>query len=99
MSTHQSVFALTEDKTTVEKCCETCRHYLGGGYNNCRLNLEAECAAGEFEAWESKDGGMECGAVQEMNTCSLHGQYPVKNYKFKIRERERPYKSIEWKGR
>lgn len=34
------------------RCCETCRYYLGGGYSNCRINLEAECAAGEFEAWE-----------------------------------------------
>lgn len=37
------------------KNCETCRHNLGGGYNNCRINLEAECAAGDFEAWEPKD--------------------------------------------
>lgn len=37
------------------RMCETCKHNLGGGYNNCRLNLEAECAAGEFEAWEAKD--------------------------------------------
>ena len=37
-----------------EKRCETCRNDLGGGYNNCRLNLEAECAAGEFEAWEQR---------------------------------------------
>lgn len=37
-------------------CCETCRHDLGGGYDNCRLNLESECAAGGFEAWEPKEG-------------------------------------------
>ena len=36
----------------MEKRCETCRHDLGGGYNNCRINLEAECGAGGFEAWE-----------------------------------------------
>ena len=36
-----------------ESCtCDTCRHYLGGGC--CRINLEAECAAGEYEAWEPK---------------------------------------------
>lgn len=40
-----------------EKCCETCRNYMGGGYNQCRVNLEAECAAGEFEAWEEKEDG------------------------------------------
>ena len=38
----------------MERTCRTCRHNLGGGYNNCRINLEAECAAGEYEAWESK---------------------------------------------
>jgi hypothetical protein len=36
----------------MNRSCETCRHDLGGGYNNCRINLEAECAAGEYEAWE-----------------------------------------------
>jgi hypothetical protein len=43
----------TEDSR--KKRCGTCRHDLGGGYDNCRLNLESECAAGNFEAWESKD--------------------------------------------
>ena len=38
-----------------KRCCETCRHDLGGGYDNCRINLEAECAAGDYEAWEPKD--------------------------------------------
>lgn len=38
-----------------DRCCETCKHDLGGGYNNCRVNLEAECAAGNFEAWEPKE--------------------------------------------
>ena len=36
-----------------EDPCESCRHYLGGG--QCRINLERECAYGEYEAWESKD--------------------------------------------
>lgn len=39
----------------MNRCCETCRYDLGGGYNNCRINLEAECAAGEYEAWEAKE--------------------------------------------
>lgn len=30
--------------------CDGCKYYLGGGY--CRMNLESECAAGEFEMWE-----------------------------------------------
>ena len=42
-------------KKANDRRCETCRHDLGGGYNNCRINLEAECAAGEFEAWEPKE--------------------------------------------
>ena len=40
-----------------DRCCETCKHDLGGGYNNCRVNLEAECAAGGFEAWEAREIG------------------------------------------
>lgn len=38
-----------------DRTCATCRHDLGGGYNNCRINLERECAAGWYEAWEAKD--------------------------------------------
>ena len=37
------------------KACETCRYDMGGGYNNCKINLEAECAAGGYEAWEAKE--------------------------------------------
>ena len=36
------------------KTCETCKNNLGGGYDNCKINLEPECAAGGFEAWERK---------------------------------------------
>ena len=36
-----------------DKCCETCRYHLGGG--DCKINLEAECGKGEYEAWEGKD--------------------------------------------
>ncbi len=39
----------------VGRCCETCRYDLGGGYNNCRINLEKECGDGGFEAWEPKE--------------------------------------------
>ena len=45
---------MTCDVTCVPTC-DTCRHYLGGGC--CRINLEAECGKGEFEAWEPKTGG------------------------------------------
>ena len=37
------------------KACETCRYDLGGGHNNCKINLEAECAAGGYEAWEARE--------------------------------------------
>lgn len=35
--------------------CETCRYDLGGGYNNCKINLESECGEGGYEAWEPKE--------------------------------------------
>lgn len=34
------------------KSCEGCIHYLGDGC--CRLNLERECADGDFELWEDE---------------------------------------------
>ena len=37
--------------------CGTCKHYLGGG--QCRINLERECAEGEYEAWECAPTDME----------------------------------------
>ena len=37
----------------MEKNCETCKHHLGAGA--CRINLENECGAGEFEAWEEAE--------------------------------------------
>ena len=37
----------------IARCCATCRYDLGGGC--CRINLEAECGEGEFEAWEPKE--------------------------------------------
>ena len=33
--------------------CDTCRYHLGGG--DCRINLEAECGKGNFEAWEPRE--------------------------------------------
>lgn len=39
----------------MEKSCETCRYDLGGGYNNCKINLEKECGEGDYEAWEPKE--------------------------------------------
>ena len=36
--------------------CDGCRHDLGGGRDNCRLNLSYECRdGGGFEAWEPED--------------------------------------------
>ena len=37
------------------RSCATCRYYLGNGC--CRIDLEDECGAGRFEAWEAKDNG------------------------------------------
>lgn len=36
----------------VHDACDGCLHYLGGGC--CRLNVEAECAAGGRELYEKK---------------------------------------------
>ena len=41
------------DNHTAMRTCSTCRHHLGGGA--CRLNLESECAAGDYEAWERRE--------------------------------------------
>lgn len=38
------------DSNEGRSSCIGCKHYLGGGC--CAANLEAECAAGGFEAWE-----------------------------------------------
>lgn len=50
---------------TCTRNCDTCRHDLGGGC--CRINLEAECGKGDFEAWEPKD------RVAEASSCMAHG--------------------------
>ena len=37
----------------VHSSCDGCKHDLGGGRDNCRLNLSYECRdGGGFEAWE-----------------------------------------------
>lgn len=50
----RDVEAAIKDLTTCDfqasEPCDTCKHYLGGG--QCRINLERECAEGEYEAWE-----------------------------------------------
>lgn len=50
----------------MERTCESCKYDLGGGYNNCRINLESECAAGDYEAWEPKEGMNESQRLREM---------------------------------
>lgn len=42
--------------------CVGCKHYLGGGC--CRMNLERECADGEFELYETESDS-EGGAIDE----------------------------------
>ena len=40
--------------------CAGCRHDLGGGRDNCRLNLAYECRdGGGFEAWEPEEDAQE----------------------------------------
>lgn len=41
------------DYSEMGVCCDTCKHYLGGGC--CRMNLEPECRGGEYEAWEGRE--------------------------------------------
>lgn len=38
-----------------EKCCFTCKNYIGGGY--CRINEEMKCSDSEFELWKEKKNG------------------------------------------
>ena len=54
----------------MDKDCSTCFHWLGGVYDCCRLNLESECRAGGYEAWEPKhrDG---CGE----DACRIGGEH------------------------
>lgn len=38
------------------KDCTSCKHDLGGGRENCRLNAEYECRdGGGYELWEPKE--------------------------------------------
>ena len=42
--------------TEALESCDGCKHDLGGGRDNCRLNLAYECRdGGGFEAWEPKE--------------------------------------------
>ena len=44
----------------VHKTCDGCKHDLGGGRDNCRLNLSYECRdGGGFEAWEPEDAELD----------------------------------------
>ena len=53
------IYVCTGYKKVLPRACDTCRHHLGGGC--CRINLEAECGKGEFEAWEPKEGSKDHG--------------------------------------
>jgi len=46
---------MTDTYNESGRCCETCKNCLG--YRCCRVNLEAECGEGEFEAWEAREDG------------------------------------------
>lgn len=49
-----NMYLCTGYKGIMPANCETCRYHLGGG--DCRINLEAECGKGYFEAWEPREG-------------------------------------------
>lgn len=52
--------------------CAGCRHDLGGGRDNCRLNLSYECRdGGGFEAWENEEEATYMAEVSDENTCSM----------------------------
>ena len=50
------VFGSLDNDKDIPRCCETCRYDLGGGYENCKINLEKECGSGNYEAWAPKEG-------------------------------------------
>ena len=49
------VFGSLDNDKDIPRCCETCRYDLGGGYENCKINLEKECGSGDYEAWAPKE--------------------------------------------
>lgn len=44
--------AKADGEASIPAGCSGCAHDLGGGC--CRINLEAECAAGDFEMYEAE---------------------------------------------
>lgn len=44
------VLAADEARVAFERGCWNCGNHLGGG--SCRMNLEADCGEGGYEAWE-----------------------------------------------
>lgn len=58
--------------------CDGCKHDLGGGRDNCRLNLAYECRdGGGFEAWEAEDDAEDAHSVPFLIyfglTCAMIG--------------------------
>lgn len=56
----------------VHSSCDGCRHDLGGGRDNCRLNLSYECRdGGGFEAWETEEKATQMAEVRYESTGSM----------------------------
>lgn len=56
----------------VHSSCDGCKHDLGGGRDNCRLNLSYECRdGGGFEAWEAEEKATYMAEVRYESTGSM----------------------------
>lgn len=52
--------------------CNGCKHDLGGGRDNCRLNLPYECRdGGGFEAWEAEEKATHMAEARYESTGSM----------------------------
>ena len=52
--------------------CDGCKHDLGGGRDNCRLNLSYECRdGGGFEAWEAEEKATHIAEARHESTGSM----------------------------
>ena len=56
----------------VHSSCDGCMHDLGGGRDNCRLNLSYECRdGGGFEAWEAEEKATHIAEARHESTGSM----------------------------
>ena len=56
----------------LHESCDGCLYDLGGGRDNCLLNVAHECRdGGGFEAWENEEEVTYMAEVSDENTCSM----------------------------